>query len=171
MRSDLGPPCLVYDESLRNDIISSTKQAFALHFNLTISARANFTPIDFHAEPMVINSIQMRQNHTGSSPTLDANMYIAIPDRTLNTILRDHFNGQQTNLSLNDVVGEMTNLIYGLVKQSLNARGYFFEMDLPQIAKNNGEVAQKLAGQSTLTHVPFESSAGIFHVLIAPENR
>lgn len=64
----------------------------------------------------------------------------------------------EINESVCDVVGELTNMIYGRAKCTLNEMGYDFQMAIPTVVIGNFIIAQYHAGATLV--IPFETKHG-----------
>jgi chemotaxis protein CheX len=75
----------------------------------------------------------------------------------------------EINTDVKDAVGELTNMIYGSAKTSLNNLGYNFEMAIPTVIIGSFEIS-KLHNGATLI-IPFNLKTGdVFYVEITVQN-
>jgi chemotaxis protein CheX len=92
---------------------------------------------------------------------------LTFPKATLFNLLEFVFNRKFTEVDtfVQSSVGEMTNVIYGLLKAGLNSEGYDFKMNVPQIVFTAGhEVVSREHGETLV--VPFDTNFGSFYVSI-----
>lgn len=67
---------------------------------------------------------------------------------------------------IHDTVGELANVVYGLLKTTLNSRGYSFKSAIPHVVMGEKHTVSSVrAGMSLM--IPFKLEAGTFHVQIA----
>lgn len=64
---------------------------------------------------------------------------------------------------MKDAASELVNIIYGLAKTDLNSKGCRFEPTLPSVIYGEELIARQPRTQISIV-VPFDSSAGPFHI-------
>ncbi len=67
--------------------------------------------------------------------------------------------------SVKSGVGELTNIIYGVLKANLNKDGYAFKMAVPSVIVGENHTVMSINSGATMI-VPFESPLGHFSVLV-----
>ncbi len=83
----------------------------------------------------------------------------------LNDTLAGLFNNKQSasDEELDDLVGELTNMITGSAKGELSKRGFFFDVAVPKITHAVPEIPQNLKDCPVII-VPFETKTGKFFI-------
>jgi CheY-specific phosphatase CheX len=154
---------LVLDENLKKDLIKGTHDTFMAYFNLHVSeciksGQQNMADNMFFIDS-IITVINMDQSVT------EAIMRLEFPRTTLEAIASGPLGELSVirKISINDLAGEITNCVYGMTKQYLNARGYNFQMTLPEEFMQEKEQLVKQARASGFI-VEFTSSAGGFRI-------
>lgn len=105
------------------------------------------------------------------SDTFNGSVVIGFPASTflkvMSSMLGDTFT--EINKDILDGAGEITNMIFGQAKITLNEKGYGIKTALPSVVhgKNHMLTAQT---KGPIVVIPFESSAGNFHVEICLSN-
>ena len=92
------------------------------------------------------------------APPLKGILIISYSKEAIFTIVENMIGEKHTEISkdVGDAVGELTNMIYGSAKTTLNQRGYKFEMAIPTVVKGQF-LATKQQDGATLV-VPFTLS-------------
>lgn len=71
--------------------------------------------------------------------------------------------------TINDLVGEITNMVTGGAKQILIDAGHVFDMSQPQVfAGKKHQIEHQI--DDRVIHVPFQSSSGIFYAEFSFQN-
>lgn len=71
----------------------------------------------------------------------------------------------EINGEVQDAVGELTNMIYGTAKTSLNQMGYSFEMAIPSVITGHFQISKSHTGATLV--IPFNLKTGdVFYVEI-----
>ena len=157
---------LARDSQLRSDVVHCTQITLQGYFAMNVSPSLEGTKIFKAGEDWLVSEMAMAQIYNGQKQSPEAILTVAFSVRTLEKILADHFPGRTTEtLPLGDVIGELTNCIYGSIKTQLNARGYDFFIDLPVKAERTSE-PQRLTQTPGGLEIPFESDAGSFYVCV-----
>ncbi|MCG8615902.1 MAG: chemotaxis protein CheX [Desulfobacterales bacterium] len=73
----------------------------------------------------------------------------------------DHTSASQEEI--NDLAGELTNMITGSAKAELSKRGYFFDVAVPRISHTTPEIPGEMKKKPIIV-VPFDTRAGKFHI-------
>ncbi|MCP3940960.1 MAG: hypothetical protein GY710_05700 [Desulfobacteraceae bacterium] len=81
----------------------------------------------------------------------------------LNQLLKKLFNRNtdSTDLELNDVAGELTNMISGSAKAELSKKGFFFDVAVPKISRKKPQIPKNLKNNPIIL-VPFSTALGDF---------
>lgn len=90
---------------------------------------------------------------------------IGFPRTFLNNTLEHLFKGQASaeDEELDDLAGELTNMITGSAKGELSKRGFFFDVAVPRISHGMPEIPEDLKDCPVII-VPFETQAGRFFI-------
>lgn len=101
------------------------------------------------------------------SDSFNGSVVISFPEKTFLKIISSMLGEEyhEINKDILDGAGEITNMIFGQAKVTLNEKGYGIKIALPSVVhgKNHSLSSQT---QGPIVVIPFESSAGIFHVEI-----
>ena len=97
-------------------------------------------------------------------------LVVSFPEATIFEILGKFYRKQFTAFEkpVQDGVGELTNMIFGLMKANLGKEGFAFKMALPKVVLGN-ETPDQLKSSRTQTLVltiPYETEAGPFSVTL-----
>jgi chemotaxis protein CheX len=105
------------------------------------------------------------------SETFNGSVVISFPEKTFLKVMSSMLGDEYTeiNKDILDGAGEITNMIFGQAKISLNEKGYGIKTALPSVVhgKNHILTAQT---KGAIVVIPFESIAGNFHVEICLSN-
>jgi|GEM_PF-1038740 len=71
---------------------------------------------------------------------------------------------------IHDCVEEITNIIYGKLKASLNKNGYEFAMEFPEVIEDKDVLYQKYNSDKKIISLPFIINGHLGHVFIAACN-
>jgi CheY-specific phosphatase CheX len=98
-------------------------------------------------------------------------LVVSFPQATIFSILGKFYRKQFTAFEkpVQDGVGELTNMIFGLMKANLGKEGFAFKMALPKVVLGNETPDQlKAAGrnQTLVMTIPYETDAGPFSVTL-----
>ena len=89
---------------------------------------------------------------------------INFSSRFLKEILTEIFDHTDAvNEEINDLAGELTNMITGSAKAELSKRGYFFDVAVPRISHTAPEIPSEMKKKPVII-VPFATKAGKFHI-------
>lgn len=94
------------------------------------------------------------------APPLKGTLVISYHKDSIFQILENMIGEKHTELNkdVSDAVGELTNMIYGSAKTSLNQLGYNFEMAIPTVISGNFQITQGDKGATLV--IPFNLSNG-----------
>lgn len=147
------------DPHLLNPFIESTITTLATMTQITATAETAFIKENAKAFGDVTGIIGMMDpKMTGSIViSFESNCILKI----VSSMLMEEFT--TINPDILDAVGEMTNIICGGTKASLNAHGYTFNMATPFVVHSpNSELKQ--LGNVAITAVPFSTEFGRFQL-------
>lgn len=101
------------------------------------------------------------------SETFNGSVVITFPEATFLKVMSGMLGEEITTLNkdITDGAGEITNMIFGQAKVTLNDRGYGIKMALPTVVTGKGHTLSALSKGPTVV-VPFTSPAGDFFVEI-----
>ena len=101
------------------------------------------------------------------SDSFNGTVVITFPEKTFLNVMSGMLGEELTELNkdLVDGAGEITNMIFGQAKVSLNDRGYGIKMALPTVISGKNHSLSALS-KGPMVVVPFKSSAGDFFVEI-----
>lgn len=99
---------------------------------------------------------------------LDGTLIVSFPKQTIFGILEKMYKKPFTevNQSVKAGVGELTNIIYGVVKANLNKDGFSFKMALPNVVIGEQHTVLTCESGQTMV-VPFKTNFGDFHIRIS----
>lgn len=95
------------------------------------------------------------------------NLMVIFPQDTIYSLLERTYDVRfnELNKSVRDAVGEIANVLFGMIKKNLNDHGYRFQMALPSVIVM-GVKHQVWAGKCQGHLLTFESECGPFMVAI-----
>jgi chemotaxis protein CheX len=106
------------------------------------------------------------------SENFKGSIALCFPESTFLKVMSKMLGEEQSSLTpeIADGAAELTNIIFGQAKVTLNERGYGIQMSLPQIMdKTMNALAPKTNEKSVI--MPFKSEAGEFFVVITYEEK
>jgi chemotaxis protein CheX len=68
----------------------------------------------------------------------------------------------EVNEEVADAVGELTNMIYGVAKKTLNEKGYNFEMAIPSVIRGKVDIVTASAAPSLVVPFLLENGSSLF---------
>lgn len=130
-------------------------------------ASTDLTP----GKPFIEASFQQKGDIAGTvgmiAPPLKGTLLICFDKASIFTILENMLGEKYTELNreVQDAVGELTNMIYGSSKTSLNQLGYNFEMAIPTVITGTFKVQAQESAPTLI--IPFNLPNGTtFHIQI-----
>lgn len=101
------------------------------------------------------------------SESFNGSVVISFPEETFLNVMSDMLGEEFTELNkeILDGAGEITNMIFGQAKISLNEKGYGIKTAIPSVVSGKDHSLNALT-KGPIVVVPFESSAGKFFVEI-----
>jgi chemotaxis protein CheX len=105
------------------------------------------------------------------SETFNGSVVISFPEKTFLKVMSGMLGEDIQTLSQDilDGAAEITNMIFGAAKVTLNERGYGIKIALPQVISGKGHSLSTNSKGPTVI-IPFTSSAGDFFVEICLSN-
>lgn len=102
------------------------------------------------------------------SDTFNGSVVISFPEQTFLKVMSGMLGEEYTELSKDilDGAGEITNMIFGMAKVTLNERGYGIKIALPQVISGKGHSLSAMSKGPTVV-IPFTSTAGDFFVEVS----
>jgi chemotaxis protein CheX len=99
---------------------------------------------------------------------LSGSMVISFPKRTIFGLLQKIYKKSLNSIdhTVRMSVGELTNIIYGVVQSSLNRQGMGLRMAIPNVISGDHHVITSMATKNVLV-IPFSLEEGDFTVSIA----
>lgn len=106
------------------------------------------------------------------SDTFNGSVVISFPEQTFLKVMSNMLGEEFTELSKDilDGAGEITNMIFGQAKVTLNDRGYGIKIALPTVVSGKGHTLQGTSKSGPTVVIPFTSPAGNFFVEISLSN-
>ncbi len=102
------------------------------------------------------------------SDTFNGSVIISFPEQTFLNVIGGMLGETYTELNkeILDGAGEITNMIFGQAKITLNERGYGIKIALPQVITGKGHSLSAMSKGPTVV-IPFTSPVGDFFVEIS----
>ncbi len=107
----------------------STRRLFSTTFGVKAELRKSE---DVGTEPIVGDVSGMVSLHENQN---EGHMMVVFPKETIFSLLEKIYGQRFTELnkSVKDAVGEVTNVLFGMIKKNLNEEGFHFRMALPSV--------------------------------------
>ena len=143
-----------YVDSNVRRLMSTTFQAQS-----TLKNRTDTGPQPLLGDVSAVVSLHEDQYH--------GNLMVIFPQNTIYSLLERTYDVRfnELNKSVRDAVGEIANVLFGMIKKNLNDHGYRFKMALPSVIVM-GASHQVWAGKCSGYLLSFESECGPFIVAI-----
>lgn len=138
------------DKKLINAFIDGVK--------MTLSTMAQTNTVC--GKPFIETDFKLRGDIAGMvgmvAPPMKGTLIISFPKESIFLIIKNMIGEEYAEITndVSDAVGELTNMIYGSAKTSLNQMGYNFEMAIPTIVRGDF-VISKTQPAATLV-IPFQ---------------
>jgi chemotaxis protein CheX len=102
------------------------------------------------------------------SDAFNGSVIISFPEATFLKVMSNMLGEEYKELTKDilDGAGEITNMIFGQAKVTLNERSYGIKIALPQVVSGKGHSLTAMSKGPTVV-IPFTSSAGAFFVEIS----
>ena len=144
-----------------NPVLNSIVNVLSTMASMTPEPGAPSIKEDTHALGVVTGVIDFKgsQAHVSTAISFSKPVALEITERMLRTRPDD------IDEMVEDLVGEISNMMAGGAKGKLEAEGYDFELTLPSVvAGEDHEVPHSIEGKTIL--LPFKTEAGDFYVEI-----
>lgn len=155
---------LVLDEALVQKIIQGVHATFVNMVGITPRAQGHKILHEIDILGDVSGIITLMQE------TMNGTFVVSFPKETILAMLGRIYKKPFTEItpSVKSGVGELTNMIYGATKASLNRTGYAFKMARPNVILGEQHtVLGGAPGPSLL--IPFSTTIGDFNVILSLE--
>ena len=102
-----------------------------------------------------------------TSDSFSGSVVIAFPQKTFLAVMSRMIGEECTSLNkeIIDGVGELTNIIFGQAKITLNEKGYGIKTAIPSVISGQGHTVQNF-GEGPVVMIPFNTDVGDFYVEI-----
>ncbi|MCB0364686.1 MAG: chemotaxis protein CheX [Bdellovibrionaceae bacterium] len=144
------------------DIVeSNVRDVFLSMFNLEAKTGEHRFERDHVDQGDVSGTVGMVQQE------MEGTLTVSFPKQTIFNILRDIYGRdfEEVDQTVKEGVGELTNVIYSMVKRGLNELGYDFKMAIPDIVVGENHQIFKVQVGQTLV-LPFQLGEEKFEVSI-----
>jgi chemotaxis protein CheX len=152
---------LVLDERLARTCVNCVEKALAEMFGVQAQAGAWSVLNEYTAGGDVTGILSMVQLR------LEANLVLSFDRETIFGVLSKLYRREFTEIdkSVQQGVGELTNIVYSMMKKALNEQGYTFQMAIPSVIFGEDHRVQTIHQGQTLV-VPFTTDHGPFTVAV-----
>lgn len=152
---------LELNENLAKEINFGVYSTFTSMFGLKPTPDKHFIEQECHAKGDVSGIVGLTQDR------VEGALIVSFPRETIFNILSKMYKKQFTEIdkSVKAGVGEMTNIIFGVVKTNLNKSGHSFKMAIPNVIVGDQHTVAITNPGSTLV-IPFQTESGPFTVLL-----
>jgi chemotaxis protein CheX len=159
--SDKQYQILELNESLVKEINFGVYSTFTSMFGLKPSPQPHFLEQECLAKGDVSGIVGLTQDR------VEGALIVSFPKDTIFNILSKMYKKQFTDIdkSVKAGVGEMTNIIFGVVKTNLNKSGYSFKMAIPNVIVGEQHTVA-ITNPGTTLVIPFDTDSGRFSVLL-----
>lgn len=154
---------MIFDDRLRKDIIIGTERTFSAYFNESVSVEPEQSSIVDTKDGWVVVALQMNQRMADGQLRHEGTTYISFQSSGLKLIIQKF---KDPELSLQDVAGETSNTIFGVIKQKMRFRDYRFVMDLPKIVDANAKAPYSPSQGTPGMQVNFNSPIGKLNICV-----
>lgn len=149
--------------------------AFVEHVNKTMSNMAQTTVKPL--KPFIEQDFTQRGDIAGMvgmvAPPLKGTLLITYPKTAIFKIVENMIGEKHTEIGtdVKDAVGELTNMIYGSTKTTLNQLGYNFEMAIPSVITGEFIISKGSNSSGATLVIPFElDNQSVFYVEITVQD-
>ncbi len=142
------------DKNLINAFVDGVKKTLSTMANTECKPGKPFVEKNYQAKGDISGMIGM------VSGNMKGTMTISFIDQTIFAVLQNMFGETHTAISpeVTDAVGELTNMIYGTAKTTLNEKGYDFKMAIPQVITGKHQINSYHNGATLV--IPFDIGDG-----------
>lgn len=154
-------PVLELNDSLVKEINFGVYSTFTSMFGLKPNPATHFLEQECHARGDVSGIVGLTQDR------VEGALIVSFPKETIFQILGKMYKKQFVDIdkSVKAGVGELTNIIFGVVKTNLNKSGYKFKMAIPNVIVGDQHTIAMTNPGTTLV-IPFQTESGSFTVLL-----
>ncbi|MBN8537048.1 MAG: chemotaxis protein CheX [Deltaproteobacteria bacterium] len=138
------------DKRLINSFVDGVSKTLQTMANTTVTLGKPFVEPKFAARGEIAGVVGLVSNDWKATLTL------SFPKASILLILENMLGEKYPDITdeVHDAVGELTNMIYGSAKASLNEMGYSFEMAIPTVIK--GQFVMLHHTKSATLIIPFK---------------
>jgi chemotaxis protein CheX len=151
------------DKQLVNAFIDGVQKTLSTMAMTESSPKKAFVEKDFEAKGDVSGMIGMVSGNMKGTITISFGKDAIF--KILENMLGEDYS--EINDEVRDAVGELTNMIYGTAKTTLNELGYNFEMAIPTVITGAHQITNYHKGATLV--IPFEMGDLGFHIEITVE--
>lgn len=155
------PPTFQLTDQVATIVEKNVRDVFLSMFNLEAETGKPRFEQDHVNQGDVSGTVGMVQEE------MEGTLTVSFPKRTIFNILGQIYGREFTTVdqSVKEGVGELTNVIYSMIKRGLNDTGYAFKMAIPDIIVGDNHQIFKIQTGPTLV-LPFVLSGEAFEVSI-----
>ena len=152
---------LKLNDTLVKEINFGVYSTFTSMFGLKTNPEAHFIEQEYHAKGDVSGIVGLTQDR------VEGALIVSFPKETIFQILGKMYKKQfiEIDKSVKAGVGELTNIIFGVVKTNLNKNGYGFKMAIPSVIIGEQHTVA-ITNPGTTLVIPFQTESGTFCVLL-----
>jgi chemotaxis protein CheX len=152
---------LELNEDLVKEISFGVHSTFTSMFGLRPTPAVHVLENECTVKGDISGIIGLYQDH------VEGALIVSFPLQTIFAILGKMYKREFTEVdkSVRSGVGELTNIIYGVMKTNLNKSGHGFKMAIPNVIIGSQHAIAATNPGTTLV-VPFETDSGSFTVLL-----
>lgn len=152
----------LFDKRLITAFVDAVLKTIKTMANTEISAEKPFIEPNFSQKGDIAGNLGL------IAPPLRGNLLISFEKNSIFLIMENMLGEKYTELNreVQDAVGELTNMIYGASKTTLNQLGYNFEMAIPTVITGSFRLSHPETATTLI--IPFKlSDNSIFHIQIS----
>jgi CheY-specific phosphatase CheX len=156
------PQTLKLNDDLAKEIIFGVHSTFTSMFGLRPTAEVHSVENQCSVTGDISGIIGLSQGR------IEGALIVSFPLHTIFAILGKMYKKEFTGIdkSVRAGVGELTNIIYGVMKTNLNKNGFEFRMALPNVIIGDQQHTAAANNQGATLVLPFQTEAGSFTVLL-----
>lgn len=157
--SDKQTQILILNDGLVKEINFGVNSTFTSMFGLRPNADKHFIEEQCLSKGHVSGIVGLTQQR------VEGALIVCFPRATIFAILGKMYRKEfvEVDKSVKAGVGELTNIIFGVVKTNLNKSGFGFKMAIPNVIVGEQEAVAIANPGSTLV-IPFQTASGPFSV-------
>jgi len=161
LESDKQRQILELNEGLVKEINFGVYSTFTSMFGLKPNPEKFFIEQECQAKGDVSGIVGLTQER------VEGALIVSFPKETIFNILSKMYHKQFTEIdkSVKAGVGELTNIIFGVVKTNLNKNGFGFKMAIPTVIIGDQHTVA-ITNPGTTLVIPFQTESGPFSVLL-----